>query len=295
MDEFTVCMVHPGTLPVTVYRLLAGALPPRIRLTVLQMRLLQEYRQAMSGGRADITVERLAQGLAAQLPGHGRRVLAGWSFGGLVALAIADLLDRSAPARQVVLLDTVASWREAGLAERAIRPDQALTWFCMLLGARVGMAFPVEPVRLHGTLDDALTHVSALGVERGVLPPDSTPAWLRGLFDGFIDGMRRNGRMAEAYRPKGMPSRLILVKPEGSLFPGDSSLGWRSVAGPGLRVVTCPGDHYSLLTNPAAVAHLATVFRSLTGDPACLADRATQPAMPQTVTVPSSDQQGRSS
>lgn len=293
MDELTVCMVHPGTLPVTVYRALALALPPRIKLVILQMRLIKEYRQAMSGERADITVERLARDLAGQLPGQGRSVLAGWSFGGLVALAIADLLDRGTPARRVVLLDTVASWRETGLSERAIRPDQALTWFCMLLGARVGQAFPVEPMRLRGALDDALTHICALGIERSVLPPDSTVPWLRGLFDGFIDGMRRNGRMAEAYRPRRIPSRLILVKPEGSLFPGDSSLGWRSVAGPGLSVITSPGDHYSLLTDPAAVAHLAAVFRSLTGDPAWRVNGATQLGRPQAVTALSSDRQGR--
>jgi len=233
------------------------------------MRLLQEYREAMTGGRRDVTVERLAGGLAAQLPRQGSYVLAGWSFGGLVALALAgrpDLHTRDAPLDQVVLLDTAASWRDAGLSGPALRPHQALIWFCMLLGARMGRAFPVDPVRLSGVLDDALGHIRALGIEQGVLPPDTTVPWLRELFAGFMDGMLRNGRMAESFRPRSMPSRLILVKPEGSLFPGDSDLGWRSLAGPGLRVVSCPGDHYSLLTDPAALARLATVFRSLASD-----------------------------
>jgi thioesterase domain-containing protein len=269
MGEFTVCIVHPGALPVTVYRPLAGALSPRVRLAILEMRLLPEYREAMTGGRHDVTVERLAGGLAAQLPRQGSYVLAGWSFGGLVALALAgrpDLHTRDAPLDQVVLLDTAASWRDAGLSGPALRPHQALIWFCMLLGARMGRAFPVDPVRLSGVLDDALGHIRALGIEQGVLPPDTTVPWLRELFAGFMDGMLRNGRMAESFRPRRMPSRLILVKPEGSLFPGDSDLGWRSLAGPGLRVVSCPGDHYSLLTDPGALARLATVFRSLAND-----------------------------
>jgi thioesterase domain-containing protein len=269
MGEFTVCIVHPGALPVTVYRPLAGALSPRIGLAILEMRLLQEYREAMTGRRGDVTVERLAGGLAAQLPRQGSYVLAGWSFGGLVALALADRPDlhaRDAPLDQVVLLDTAASWRDAGLSGPALRPHQALSWFCMLLGARTGRAFPVDPMRLTGALDDALGYIRALGIERGVLPPDTTVPWLRELFSGFIDGMLRNGRMAESFRPRRMPSRLILVKPEGSLFPGDSALGWRSLAGPGLRVVSCPGDHYSLLTDPGALARLATVFRSLASD-----------------------------
>src|SRR5260370_28811850 len=76
MGEFTVCLVHPGALPVTVYRPLAGALSPRVRLAILAMRLLQEYREAMTGGRRDVTVQRLAGGLAAPLPRQGRYLLA---------------------------------------------------------------------------------------------------------------------------------------------------------------------------------------------------------------------------
>ena len=287
MGELTVCLVHPGALPVTVYRPLAGALSPRIGLAILEMRLLREYREAMTGRRGDVTVERLAGGLAAQLPRQGSYILAGWSFGGLVALALADRPDHrardsgDAPLDQVVLLDTAASWRDAGLSGPALRPPQALIWFCMLLGARTGRAFPVDPMRLSGALDDALGHIRALGIQRGVLPPDTTVPWLRELFSGFVDGMLRNGRMAESYRPRRMPSRLILVKPEGSLFPGDVALGWRSVAGPGLRVVSCPGDHYSLLTDPMALARLATVFRSLAGDWAGPAHGAVQPRRPQ--------------
>src|ERR1700680_547118 len=283
MGELTVCLVHPGALPVTVSRPLAGALSPRIGLAILEMRLLREYREAMTGRRADVTVERLAGGLAAQLPRQGSYILAGWSFGGLVALPPAARPDhrardsRDAPLEQVVLLDTAASWRDAGLSGPALRPPQALIWFCMLLGARTGRAFPVDPMRLSGALDDALGHIRALGIERGVLPPDTTVPWLRELFSGFIDGMLRNGRMAESFRPRRMPSRLILVKPEGSLFPGDSALGWRPLAGPGLRVVSCPGDHYSLLTDPMALARLATVFRSLASDWARPARGVVQP------------------
>lgn len=283
MGEFTVCLVHPGALPVTVYRPLANALSPRIGLAILEMRLLKEYRETMTGRRGDVTVERLAGGLAAQLPRQGSYVLSGWSFGGLVALALADRPDhhtrdtQDAPLDQVVLLDTVASWREAGLSGPTFQPHQALTWFCMFLGARTGQAFPVDPMRLSGALDDALGHIRTLAIEQSVLPPDTTVPGLRELFSGFVDGMLRNGRMAEAYRPRRMPSRLILVKPEGSLFPDDSALGWRSLAGPGLRVVSCPGDHYSLLTDPVALARLATVFRSLASDWARPARGAVQP------------------
>jgi thioesterase domain-containing protein len=293
MEQLTVCVVHPGTLPVTVYRALASALSPRVGLTILEMRLLPEYRKAMTGERHDVTVDQLADSLAAQLPRQGRYVLAGWSFGGLVALALADRPGLTVLPDQVVLLDTVASWRDTGPAERAVQPHQVLTWFGMLLGARVGRTFPVDPVRLSGALDDALGHIRALGIEWGVLAPDTTVPWLRELFAGFADGIRRNGRMAEAFQPRRLPSRLILVKPEGSLFPDDSALGWRSLAGPALRVISCPGDHYSLLTDPAALARLATVFRSLAGDPGHAAFGAVEPRRPQARAFSLPDREGR--
>src|SRR5713101_106130 len=130
MGEFTVCLVHPGALPVTVYRPLAGALSPRVRLAILEMRLLQEYREAMTGGRSDVTVERLAGGLAAQLPRQGSYVLAGWSFGGLVALALARRPVRArvaaTPSPDLVLhaarrADGPGLARRSGAAERRAR------------------------------------------------------------------------------------------------------------------------------------------------------------------------------
>jgi pimeloyl-ACP methyl ester carboxylesterase len=293
MEELTICMVHPGALPVTVYRALAAALSPRIGLIIIEMRLLREYGQAMTGGRRDVTVEALARGLAAQLPRGRNCVLAGWSFGGLVALALADRPEQAAPLDRVVLLDTVASWRDIGLSERTVRPHQALTWFCMLLGARVYRPFPIDPMQLRGALDDALSHIRVRGIEQGVLPPDTTVPWLHELFAGFVNGIRSNGRMAEAFRPRRMPSRLILVKPQGSLFPRSPALGWRPLAGPGLRLVSCPGNHYSLLTDPLALARLATVFRSLASDLARPADGATRPWRPQASTFSPSDEQGR--
>ncbi|GAA2608104.1 thioesterase domain-containing protein [Actinomadura fulvescens] len=256
-----ICVVHPGTLPVQVYRELAGRLAPSAALDVLEMSRLPAYRAAMAAHRPDITVESLAADLAAHLDGARHDLVAGWSFGGLVALALAG------GAAPVALLDSVASWQDDSLSGRAVRPYQTVTWFCMFLGARTGRAFTVEPDRLRGALDPVLAYVRERGIEQRVLPAEMTVGWLHDLFVGFVRQVRRNGRMAEAFRPGRVPDPLLLIKPRGSLFPGASSLGWTALAGDALRLVPGPGDHYSMLTDPVAVAHTAAVFRSVLDRP----------------------------
>ena len=119
---------------------------------------------------------------------------------------------------------------------------------------------------MRGPLPDALAHVHEQCLDQNVLPQDITLSRLRALFEGYAEGVCRNGRLANAYRPMRLPDRIALVKPEGSLFPDSRTLGWHALAGAGLNVVSCPGDHYSLLTQPAAVARLSAIFHVAVGD-----------------------------
>jgi len=260
--RFTVGIVHPGALPVTVYQALAAALGPEVGLDVLEVRF--------AGPPEQLAVERLAAGLVDDLGGRRIDLLAGWSFGGVVALAAAEQLAARAAAgtvapQHVVLLDTVAPRRPPIPAEHRAGPVQVLGWFCMLLGARVGKPFPLLPGSLRGTLDEALVRIRDQGLEQQVIAPDLTVALLRQLFAWFAEGARRNGRLADAYQPARLPARLTLVRPERSLFPDSPSLGWHAYANGALTIRPCPGDHYSLLTAPAAISSLAALFRGEAG------------------------------
>jgi thioesterase domain-containing protein len=260
--RFTVGIVHPGALPVTVYQALAAALGPEVALDVLEVRF--------TGSPAELTVDRMARWLVDDLGGRRVDLLAGWSFGGVVALAAAEQLAartaaQTAAPQHVVLLDTVAPRRLPIPAEHRAGPVQVLGWFCMLLGARVGKPFPLRPGSLHGTLDEALVRIREQGLEQRVIAPDLTVGLLRQLFAWFADGARRNGRLADAYRPARLPARLTLVRPEHSLFPDSPSLGWHAYANGALTIRPCPGDHYSLLTAPSAISSLAALFRGEAG------------------------------
>jgi len=262
--RFRVGIVHPGALPVTVYRGLAAALAPDVVLDVLEVRF--------TGAPDLLTVDGLAAGLLDQIIARRIDLLAGWSFGGIVALAVAEqlaaaehLAARGAPAEHVVLLDTVAPRRTPIPAEHRAGPVQVLRWFCMLLGAREGKAFALRPGTLHGTLDEALGRIREQGLEQQVLSPDMSVPLLRQLFAWFAEGSRRNGRLADGYRPARLPARLTLVRPERSLFPDSPSLGWHALANGRLTVCPFPGDHYSLLTDLAPIARLASLFRGAVG------------------------------
>jgi thioesterase domain-containing protein len=265
---FTVGIVHPGALPVTVYRDLAAALAPDVGLDVLEVRF--------TGPPELFTVDALAAGVLDQLTDRRVDLLAGWSFGGIVALAAAERLAvgehpaaRGAapgvPAEHVVLLDTVAPRRPPIPTEHRAGPVQVLRWFCMLLGAREGKAFRLRPGTLNGTLDEALARIREQGLEQQVLSPDMSVPLLRQLFAWFAEGSRRNGQLADGYRPARLPARLTLVRPERSLFPDSASLGWHALANGQLTICPFPGDHYSLLTDPVAVARLAALFRGEVG------------------------------
>jgi thioesterase domain-containing protein len=258
---YTIGVVHPGALPVTVYHALAAALAPEVALDVLELRF--------TGQPDQLTVDGLAAGLVEDLAGRRIDLLVGWSFGGIVALAASELLAGQPEStgdtgtfEHVVLLDTVAPRRVPIPPEHRAGPIQVLGWFCMLLGARVGKAFPLQPGTLRGTLDDALVRIHQQGLEQQVLDPDMTVSLLRQLFIWFAEGSRRNGHLADAYEPRRLPARLTLVRPEHSLFPDSASLGWHAFANGRLTVAPCPGNHYSLLTDSTSVARLAAVLRA---------------------------------
>ncbi|MEU1185235.1 thioesterase domain-containing protein [Streptomyces sp. NPDC005820] len=261
----TVFVVHPGALAPQVYEGLAKALPEGDGLTVLDLGAVPEYAEAaLTGGRAATTVEALAERLLAALGPvpEGPYTLAGWSFGGTLALAMTHALPagRRRPER-LVLLDSIAATEAYQQPDDALEPALLLDWFAMYLGAKRGRLIPLAPGALDGRgVDDGLPVVLDAAVAAGALLPDTPLPGLRKLYDTYVDGLLRNNRLTAPHRPAPAPLPLVLVKAERSLIPGDETLGWLPLAPHGLTVHPCPGDHYTMLGRPDALGVIAQLL-----------------------------------
>ncbi|WP_327691996.1 MULTISPECIES: alpha/beta fold hydrolase [unclassified Streptomyces] len=259
----TVHLVHPGALAASVYQGLADALPAGAGLTVLDLGSVPEYAEAaLTGGRAATTVEDLsAVLLTAMGPHEGPYTLVGWSFGGVLALSMTGQLPADQLPERLVLLDSIAPTEEYQQPDEALEPDLLLRWFAMYLGAKRGRPVPVPAGRLAGLgVDEGLTVVLDAGIAAGALLPDTPLPGLRKLYDTYVDGLLRNNRLTAPHRPAPAPLPLTLVKAEGSLIPGDPTLGWQPLAPHGLTTRTAPGDHYTMLDRPDALSVLAPLL-----------------------------------
>jgi thioesterase domain-containing protein len=256
-------VVHPGALAPQVYEGLAEVLPEGDGLTVLDLGAVPEYADAaLTGGRAATTVPALAERLlAAMEPVSGPHTLAGWSFGGVMALAMAHALPTAQRPERVVLLDSIAPTEAYQQPDDALQPALLLDWFAMYLGAKRDRPVPLAPGALDGLgVDDGLPVVLDAAVSAGTLLPDTPLPGLRKLYDTYVDGLLRNNRLTSPYRPAPAPLPLVLVKAERSLIPGDETLGWLPLAPHGLTVHLCPGDHYTMLGRPDSLGVLARLL-----------------------------------
>lgn len=257
-----VLVVHPGALPPTVHRHLADALPDGVGVDVLDLQGLGEYADLAASGclTSAASVESLARRLTTEIddrvPLGGRYVLVGWSFGGVVAHAMTchDLLPRL-PER-LVLLDSIAPVPGYKATVEELEPSLLVDWFAMYLGARRGQLLqPAPDSRL-----DRLDWVLEAGLQTGALAPGTGLPGLAKLYGRFLDGLRLNSHLVDGHRPAVSPVPTVAVRAERSLLAEQGPLGWDRITTAPLPVITCPGDHYSMLTDPAAAARVAGVI-----------------------------------
>lgn len=261
----SVYLVHPGALDASVHRGLAAELPAGTGFTVLDLGGVPEYWQAaLNGGRAETTLADLATRLLTALQiAHvgGSYTLAGWSFGGVVAHAMAGLPSPHRRPESLLLLDSIAPVDAYKQDDEALEPSLLLRWFTMYLGAKRGRTVPLDAGRLAGCgVDDGLELVLKAAVAGGALLPSTPLPGLRKLYETYVDGLLRNNRLTNPYQPLPVSLPVRLVKAEGSLLPEDRTLGWESLAPYGFDVHTCPGDHYTMLTRADAAAAIASLL-----------------------------------
>ncbi|MDA0167630.1 thioesterase domain-containing protein [Solirubrobacter taibaiensis] len=263
-----VCVIHPGALPVSCWRALADQLAPETSACLLELDAVAEYRDAaLVSGPPAISVDEIADRLCTDLELVGLSdtlTLVGWSFGGVIAYAMADRI----PAR-VVLLDSVAPVGPFAQSNDSIATAVLLDWFAMYLGARRGATLAIDVRELRRPFDEALAHVLRAGVACGALRTDTPLAGLRKAYETYAAGLYRNNDLARAYRAEPSARPLMLLKASHSLLT-EPWLGWDLLAE--VQLMTVPGDHYTLLSDGLAFAPLARALRHLTAAPPTSSD-----------------------
>ncbi|WP_228002531.1 amino acid adenylation domain-containing protein [Nocardia australiensis] len=257
-------LVHPIGGNVLCYLLLARYLSPGRPVYGLQA------AGADSGSTPEHTIEAMARSYLAAI----RRVypdgpyhLAGWSFGGNVALEMARQLPEDEVA-SVTLLDTMALRRQQD--RQPIAEEQLIRWFFLelLWYARGNEAALVdfEP-DLHDT-EELFDAVLTETIKSGILPTESSPQAVRRLYDVFhanytalleyeLAPYERDITLLRA--TEGLPPGVDFAhQAVGSMFDSENN-GWRQYAGRRFTQVEVPGDHLHMMTEP----HVQTVAERL--------------------------------
>jgi thioesterase domain-containing protein len=259
-------MVHPGALDADVHQALARALPGDTGLSVLDLSAVPEYAgAAFNGGRAETTIEELAGRLLDELArAHDGTpyVLAGWSFGGVLAQAMVERQPADKRPGRLVLLDSIAPTQGYKPGDDELDPPLCLSWFALYLGAKRGKQVRLADSQLAGRgTEDGLLILRDAAVASGALRPDTPIFGLRKLYETYVDGLLRNNRLTTPYYPSPASMPLVLVRADRSLIPGDPTLGWDELTPHGFESHLSPGDHYTMLSRPDAVAVIAQQVR----------------------------------
>jgi amino acid adenylation domain-containing protein/FkbM family methyltransferase len=180
----------------------------------------------------------------------GPYLLAGWSFGGLVAFEMARRLRSDGEkVALLALLDTHPP--EAGAAvDEGLYGDDArwladvAEFIARLVGRTPALSYqdlrPLAPAEQLRRFLESLRQID-------FLPPGTGESQVRRLLEVY----KANVRAAEAYEPAAYDGDVTLLRAEDGIEEGtDPDLGWGRLARGAVEVITVPGDHVTLLAEP---------------------------------------------
>ena len=294
--------VHPIGGTTLCYRWLARQLGEDQPFIALQAAGLEGDEPP--GATVEAMAARYLEEVLAEQP-SGPYLLAGWSFGGLVAYEMSrQLVERGAEVARLVLIDT---WLSAAGAAPAVAPGSGGTaaasrlepaeiadtlggkrlvalmgWFFSDLAAGAGRdPAPVSGDGLAAAAGDPEAFFQRClerAVQAGALPSRAVGERLFAVFRAHVVAASR-------YVPRPLAIPAVLIKAatlpaspaaaELGLLPpgaGDPRQRWHDlIAGP-LEVQVVAGDHYTMLRPPHVTALAACLRRSL--ESSCLALQA---------------------
>ena len=202
----------------------------------------------VAAGRAlaapgEFTIEQLAERYVAKLAEAGLpgpAVIAGWSFGGLLAYEMARCWQATAGIVPPVLLIDSVPWPSS------LPPWDQQTMLRTFAEYLLGLAgrrldLPAEPALWRLPVPDALDAVARAVRERGADLGFSGQELVRRYW------MYANAAHAMArYRPAAYPGRVTLIRSDEAA----EATPWPPGSAGALNVVPVPGDHYAVLRPP---------------------------------------------
>ncbi len=238
--------VHPVGGNVFCYRELAHRLNGERPIWGLQARF---------GDDASATVEELAERYLAEVREvrpRGPYLLAGWSFGGLVAFEMARRL--TAAGEEVELLALIDSFLPRPRAAGEPKGHELTRLLARDLEGLSGRALELSA---DGPAGEGLRPLLDRAVAAGALPADVGLA----RFERLAAVYQANLLAFHRYRPQTYGGRIDLFTAQDGEERSEMAAAWSEVAGGGLSRHGVPGNHYSVLREPRVEA-LAEALRA---------------------------------
>ncbi len=253
-DQTPLVCVHPAGGTVICYRALAGALPPPRPFWGLQAHGYEADQ------RPETTVEALATRYVAALQEElppGPVALAGWSFGAVVALEMAQQLGRAG--REVANLIALDALLDPDLP--VVADDDIVLRLVRLYSALQGGDPRTIAAPSGGDSDARIVELVERAVADGIFPPGFDLAQGRRL--AAVTGSCFQA--AASYRPGPWGGRVTLIRASRvGVAVEDPTLGWSSIA-PALEILWTPGDHLTMMRPPAVAALAERIEAILSG------------------------------
>jgi len=202
-----------------------------------------------------LTIEEMASDYlraVRQVQPHGPYSLVGWSFGGLVALEMAQQLQVSGE-----LVGLLAPLDSMALPQREANPGAAVEYLYEILG-RPG-SLSLEDMRELCDIDSVLAYVEER-LDVVALVPGLDLQMIRRYWRAEVS--HRRASVAYRVRPYSGPIDLFLADEGHRTHCPDPYLGWLDVATGGLTLHRVPGTHGSLVS-PPHVQNLAQQLRAV--------------------------------
>lgn len=176
---------------------------------------------------------------------QGPYYLAGYSFGGLLALEVARLLRARGERAAVAMIDT---YGPAQLTF-AFKDDAEVLAFLLARGE------PLPQLAARLTSLDERGRAEAFANARGQAIESSTLNTMLSVF-------RANAALMRAYQPVVSEGPLVHLAAAELLpgFPAGAAAYWREICGPDLRLERLTGNHLSVLQAPELAGALAAFF-----------------------------------